>query len=194
MSLQVQEEGNAIVVPIEIKLDKLEQLREIIQELRSTASEIPIEASDPAASAQDFNKQFETAFKEKFGEIRTPTGASDVRQLMDNPVQFMIGLFSNPYVAAALVAVGFGKVMLDFLMLPGGPLDRFFKRKIHMESNAALRVHEKQQTRTGLGRQVIITSATGRAGVEHAFNSYEARRTGEIDSIEFFQIRRGYRF
>ena len=84
--------------------------------------------------------------------------------------------------------------MLDWLMIQGNILDRHFKRILAQEQNVGVRRADRQATKVGIGRQVIIVSHSGRQGVEYAFNSYEARRTGEIEQTDVFNIRYGYRY
>ena len=51
MSLQIQEQNNAIIVPLEIKLDKLNELKEIVADLKRLSSELPEEVGGGAAAA-----------------------------------------------------------------------------------------------------------------------------------------------
>ena len=196
MSLQIHEEGNAIVVPLEIKLEKLDKLEDLINELRQLDAEIPqlAEQQKPGLVGQEeFDNQWEKAFEKQIGKFNAPGPITGV-QLLQNPVAGLISLFSNPYVASALIAAGVGMALLDWFMIQGNILDKHFKRIIANEYNVGVRRQDRQATKVGIGRQVIITTHSGRQGVEYAFNSYEAVRTGEIAQTDIFNIRYGYRY
>lgn len=220
MTLQILESTNSIIVPLEIKLDKLDDLKKIVQELKEvdieSIAKTGVGSSDQqmAASIEKLLKKVFPQYTEeekmekkmkaeekarekllrKFLPESATEGAQDVAQLITNPKGFLLGIISNPYVATALVAAGLGKVMLDYFMLQGNILDKHFKRIIAKEQLAGLRRQQRKQTQTGLGRQVIFTSHSGSNEPEYAFNSFEARRSGAIDSMTAFQIRRGYKF
>jgi len=197
MSLQIQEQNNAIIVPLEIKLDKLNELKEIVAELKRLSSELPEEVGGGEdLLAQDLlGAEKGKKGKSIVNEIAAASNDNQqVMRLMTDPQNAIIGMMSNPYVAAALAAAGLGAAMMNWLMIQGNILDRHFKRIITEERLAGIRRDQRRQTQIGLGRQVIITSHSGSNEPEYAFNSYEARRTGQIDSMNAFQIRRGYKF
>ena len=195
MSLQIQEQNNTIIVPLEIKLEKLNELKELVAELKQIdISGIPQSQGRKSKKGATTDAEMGEVIKKYLGIQDAKSGARTATQLFSNPKGFLIGLMTNPYVAAAFIAAGLGSAILDFLMLQGNILDRNFKRIIAKEILAGVRRTERKQTQTGLGRQVIITSQSGSNQPEYSFNSYEARRTGEIDAMTAFQIRRGYKF
>ena len=195
MSLQIMEQNNAIIVPLEIKLEKLNELKELVAELKQIdISGIPQTGGRRSKKKETTEAEMGEIIKKHLGIQDARSGAQTATQLFSNPKGFLIGLMSNPYVAAALIAAGLGAAVLNFLMLQGNILDRHFKRIIAKEILAGVRRTQRRQTQTGLGRQVIITSHSGSNEPEYAFNSYEARRTGQIDSMTAFQIRKGYKF
>lgn len=192
MSLQILEQNNAIIVPLEIKLERLEELKKIVQDLK----EVDISSIENTGKGAS-DEQMATAIEKHMKKLIPQSGmegVQDVTQLVTNPKGFLMGIISNPYVAAALVAAGLGAQILNWMMIQGNILDRHFKRIIAAEQLAGIRREQRKQTQTGLGRQVIFTSHSGSNEPEYAFNSYEARRSGDIDSMNAFNIRRGYKF
>jgi len=215
MSLTITETNNAIIVPLEIKLEKLHQLRELITELKSidaseattlksvtdkktTDDESPKKQSksskkiNPDYASSEDEHALNDAIKKYFK--KGTKGSQETINFFTDAPGTIIRLLANPYVAAALVAAGLGTQILNWLMIQGNVLDRHFKRIIADEILAGVRRMERQKTQAGLGRNVIFTSHSGSTEPEFAFNSYEAVRTGEIAQTDAFQIRRGYRF
>lgn len=192
MSLQIIEQNNAIIVPLEIKLDRLDDLKKVVQELKQVDLSA-IETTGSGASDEQMTTAIEKHMKKLFPQTATE-GLQDVTQLFTNPKGFLMSIISNPYVAAALVAAGLGVQIMNWMMVQGNILDKHFKRIIASEQLAGIRREQRKQTQTGLGRQVIFTSHSGSNEPEYAFNSFEARRSGDIDSMTAFQIRRGYKF
>lgn len=192
MSLQIVEQNNAIIVPLEIKLDRLDDLKKVVQELKQVDIS-SLESTGSGASDEQMATAIEKHMKKLFPQTAME-GAQDVTQLITNPKGFLMGIISNPYVASALVAAGLGAQILNWMMIQGNILDRHFKRIIATEQLAGIRREQRKQTQTGLGRQVIFTSHSGSNEPEYAFNSFEARRSGDIDNMTAFQIRRGYKF
>lgn len=196
MSLQIQESGNAIIVPLEIKLGKLNELKDVVAELRKVSAEMPdIDIGADVLAGDLLDSEQGKKGKSMVQQISSEANdAQAVFDLLTDPKSSLVRMMSNPYVGAALVAAGLGAAMLNWFMLQGNILDRHFKRIIAQENLAGVRRAERKQTQIGIGRQVIITSHSGSNEPEYAFNSFEARRTGEIDSMNAFQIRRGYKF
>lgn len=143
-------------------------------------------------NSQDKSK-FEATLEsvlEKIGE----TGGQDGMRMLMNPRGFIMGLLSNPAVAAALLTAGFGMAMLEIAMMHSAPLDKHFKRIVRDEFINMIRPLQRRQTQVGIGRQVIFTSQSGSTQPELAVNSYDLLRRGEINQIEAWQIRKGYRW
>jgi len=214
MSLTITETNNAIIVPLEIKLEKLHQLRELITELKSIdTSEATVTSVTDKKTTDDESSKKQSKLSKKIHPDyasskdadalqntiekylkKAQTGTENGLDLLTNPKHFIMSLLSNPYITAALVAAGLGAQILNWLMIQGNVLDRHFKRIIADENLAGVRRMERQKTQAGLGRNVIFTTHSGSIEPEFAFNSYEAVRTGEITQTDAFQIRKGYRF
>jgi len=195
MSLQTVEGGNVLLVPLEIRLDDLDRLEDILRRLRDAGGQPGI--SEPGASIKDESqdqksKRVVDDFNKALG--MTQQAAGTMKSMASNPLGFMMGLMTNPYVMAAIAAAMTGKMVLDILMLQGNVLDKHFKRIIDRENNKGLRRNERQQIRTGLGRQVIITGASGSTSPEYAINTFRSVRDGTISQADSFEIRKGYRF
>ena len=198
MSLALVESSNAIIAPIEIKLDKLEKLEDVVRRLRAADMDLP-----PEMNPRDKTLSFEgdTAVEDKLSQIFAntignsgPQAARNVMGMASNPLGFIMGIVSNPVVAGAILATASAKMVLDILMMHGNILDRHFKRIIVNEQNAAKRTADKQALRVGLGDQVIFTNKSGSTSPQYAFNSYAAVNDGSIREMQNFQIRRGYKF
>jgi hypothetical protein len=195
MVLQLQESSNAIMVPIEIKLERLEQLEEISRRMR--AADVPgIPARDRTLSFEE-DTAVDDAAAAMFQRLTGGSPQAGLRNGMSffsNPTGFLMGLMANPIVAAAILGAASAKMILDLLMMHGNVLDIHFKRLITKEDNAARRRHSRQAIRAGLGDQVIITHESGSTSPAYAINTYAARNNGDVDSMKAFQIRKGYKF
>jgi len=267
--LQILEEGNAIIVPLEIKLGKLLEYEEIVARLRKAEKDLPPGAvpetprmhlsdtdetpspaifpdADPAfvpetvkpseekelgpianlgfkdetqekpkqktetdrllemleRQAVGLGKQQQTvqdesikAGIEKFMEEGPQMGDFvNVIQMSKNPMGFMIKLINNPYVAAAIAVIAIGAIIYELYTVQGGIFDLYFKRIVVDEFIKGREREAKQAIRIGLGRSVVITTRSGTNTPESSFNSFEAVRSGEMESIKSFQIRKGYMF
>ena len=193
------QEGNAIVVPLEIKLDKLKELEETIQKLRETEKTIPQGANpkSPGLSVYGWDDSVEKAFENFFGNAvgTTPqAGMNNAMQIFRNPQAWFLGLLTNPYILAAFAAAGGAKFIQELLTMHGGIFDLHFKRVVTDENIKGRSRQDKEAVRVGIGRSVVITSHSGRNTPEYAFNSFEAVRSGEMENIKAFQIRKGYKF
>jgi len=121
-------------------------------------------------------------------------GVGEGMQMLMNPRGFIMGLLSNPAVAAALLTAGFGMAMLEIAMMQSAPLDKHFRRIVTDEFIKMVRPLQRRQTQVGIGRQVIFTSESGSTQPQLAINSYDVLRRGEINQIESWQIRKGYKW
>ncbi len=193
MPLNFSESSNAIIVPIELKLDNLEKLEEVVGRLRDADKKLP--AAEKAMTPEE-----DEMLEKTMGNMLLQGGKSanslmsNTAGFFNNPLMFILNIVSNPYVAAAIIGAASAKMILDRLMLQGNILDKHFKRIITAERNAGRRRESRQAIRAGLGVQVIFTNESGSTSPEYAFNSYAARRNGEIDAMKIFQIRKGYKF
>lgn len=199
MALVLQESSNAIIAPIEIKLDKLEKLEGVVKRMRAADAGLPKGGGSTAGKGKlSFEDDtIENTLESMFGRGVGTTGAAGARNamsLVQNPMGFIMGIVSNPIVAGAILAAASAKMILDILMLQGNVLDKHFKRVITKEDNAARRRHSRAAIRAGLGDQVIITNESGSTSPAYAINTYAARRNGDVDTMKAFQIRNGYRF
>lgn len=199
MALQVFDQGNAIVVPLEIKLDKLENLRDIVKELKQIDSKTSTTPQDSGLSV--YGWEDEIAFEAMMQNFLRKNVGGNPTQIMgnmtgmlNNPQSFIMGLLSHPAVAAALIASGLGFAILEFMMMQGNVLDKYFKRELVKENIKGRRREERQQIRAGLGRGIIITNRHGSTSPETAYNSYEAVNSEKGSQAEAFQIRKGYRY
>jgi len=120
--------------------------------------------------------------------------ASEGLSMLKNPKGFIMGLMSNPAVAAALIAAGYLTLMLEISMMQSGALDKHFRRIVVNEIIKSVRPLQRRMTQVGLGRQVIFTSESGSTQPQLAFNSYAALRRGDINQVDSFQIRNGYKW
>ena len=198
MSLNSEQNGNEILVPIEIKLDKLEQLEGIVQRLREASKQVPdVPGGIPSPAGEAGQMQFDSAFEEMvhktLDNIQIPQGPGSALTMMRNPSGFLIGLLSNPYVAAALMAAGLGPQILDWLTMHGMPFDKNFKRILVAEDNVGRRREDRMKVRVGL-QQVIFANTHGHQSPEYAFNSYQQVNDKEIFDMDIYRIRTGYRF
>lgn len=193
MSLVLIEQSNAIIAPIEIKLDKLEKLESVVRRLRAADKNMPKEGRT-FSSGNDF--EIEQRITRMFERtVESPTaGVGNVMSLVNNPLGFVMGIVSNPVVAGAILAAASAKMILDILMMHGNVLDRHFKRLLVTEAIKSRSLADKQALRVGLGNQVILTNRSGSTSPQYALNSYAAVRDGSIRDMKAFQIRRGYRF
>lgn len=153
-------------------------------ELRSIVDDLADEVSP-----SEIQKKIESAL----GKIDMGT-ASDGLSLLKNPKSFIMGLLSNPAVAAALIAAGYLTIMLEISMMQSGALDRHFRRIVTDEIIKSVRPLQRRMTQVGIGRQVIFTSESGSTQPQLAFNSYDVLRRGEINEIDSLQIRKGYKW
>ena len=231
---------NKIIVPFEFKLENLESLTNILDELKKAASDLPdevksgmeiprkggggtpsasldelypgstkdISTKDPEAAAvanQDLQQQLDELSAEvEPSQIRKKVEsaidrmdegvAAEGLSMLKNPKGFIIGLMSNPAVAAALIGAGYLTLMLEISMMQSGPLDTHFRRIVVDELIKSVRPIQRRMTQIGIGRQVIFTSASGSTQPALAFNSYDALRRGEINQVDSFQIRNGYKW
>lgn len=229
---------NKIIVPFEFKLGNLDNMKNILDELKKVAAELPesaktgmeiprkgdtpipsapelypgstkdISTDDPEAAAainEDLQQQLETitaelepsAIKKKvegaLKEIDMGV-ASEGLSMLKNPKSFIMGLMANPAVAAALIAAGYLTLMMEIAMMQSGPLDKHFRRIVVHELIKSVRPLQRRMTQVGLGRQVIFTSESGSTQPQLAFNSYAVLRRGEINQVDSFQIRNGYKW
>ena len=231
-------DSNKIIVPFEFKMENLEHLTNILDELKKAAADIPDTAKagmeisrkggvpvppttakakkadqkmDEADKARDalltqeedemmedlmnevapdsIKKKVESALKNMDVGV-----ASEGLSMLKNPKGFIIGLMTNPAVAAALIAAGYLTFMLEISMMQSGALDKHFRRIVTNEIIKSVRPLQRRMTQVGLGRQVIFTSESGSTQPQLAFNSYGVLRRGEIDQVDSFQIRKGYKW
>ena len=216
MALLVYEEGNAIIVPLEIKLEKLFQLEEVATKLRQIDSELPAGAvpRSPGLSQTDklqgmldkeavglrtgFQGDQEGMIKEGIEKFMSegvgPEQAVNLLQMSKNPIGFMIRIISNPLVAPVIAAIVVGVILHELFTMRGGVFDLYFKRIIVDELIKGRSRESKLAIRYGLGKSVVITNESGSTVPESSFNSFEAVRSGEMENIKSFQIRKGYRF
>lgn len=120
--------------------------------------------------------------------------ASEGLSMLKNPKSFIMGLISNPAVAAALIAAGYLSLMLEISMMQSGVIDKHFRRIVTDEMIKSVRPLQRRMTQVGIGRQVIFTSESGSTQPALAFNSYAVLRRGEINQVDSFQIRSGYKW
>ncbi len=193
MSLVLIEQSNAIVAPIEIKMDSLERLEEIVTRLRAADQKIPKQGQSTAGDSLEVVEQRIQHMFEKTMESPT-AGAQNLMSMVNNPLGFIMGIVTNPVVAGAILATASAKMILDILMMHGNVLDKHFKRLLVNEDIKSRSRASRQALRVGLGDQVIFTSETGSTSPQYSFNSYAAVRDGTMRDMRAFQIRRGYRF
>jgi len=200
MSLVQVQEGNTIMVPLEIRLADLEQVDAALQKLRKMRDEGGTYDRELASQLLDSeNRQqgapgFAGMAGNELGMNLGMEGAQTLVGLARNPAGFLVNIIRmHPYIAAALMAAGLGVAVFELLTRKGMPLDIHFKRILALEINKGRRREERQQIRTGR-RQVIFTSNSGSTTPELAFNSYEAVRNGEIFAMDIFRVRSGYQF
>ena len=193
MPLVLSESANSIVAPIELKLANLEKLEEIVGRLREADKKLPKQEQQISPKEDEMLEKTMGNLLQQGGK-QANAGMRNAAGFFNNPMMFMLNLVSNPYIAAAILGAASAKMILDRLMMQGNILDKHFKRVITMERNVGRRRESRQAIRAGLGTQVIFTNESGSTSPQYAFNSYAARRNGEIDSMKIFQIRRGYRF
>lgn len=196
--LQTIREGNTLLVPIEIKATdqkKIDELLKQLQELDTETKAIPgFESAatrlqpegEAAMSKFDLNMK---QWMEKSG-----LDGADVAQfmaMMKNPAAGILrALMSNPYVAAALVAILVIPAVWDWLTDRGRPFNRFFVRKIQDEGNVGRSRQARQEIRAGF-RQTIFVPSHGVPTPYTAFNSYNLVNRSKIDDILAYQIRSG---
>jgi len=216
MALLVYEEGNAIIVPLEIRLDKLFQLQEVATKLREIDSQMP-EGMLPTTPGLSQNENLKNMLEreavglrkgfqgdqeglikegiEKFmSEGVGPEQALNLLQMSKNPIGFMMRIISNPIVAPVIAAIAVGAVLHELFTMRGGVFDLYFKRIVVDELIKGRSRIDKEGIRVGLGKSVVITNESGSTVPESSFNSFEAVRSGEMESIKSFQIRKGYKF
>jgi len=232
-------DSNRIFVPFEFKLENLEHLTNILDELKKASADLPKEAiegmgiprkggggtppskpeiypgstkekiKDPEAAKvvdEDLQQLIDdlteevspSAIQKKVEDTIDKIGESgiegDALNMIRNPKGFIMGLLANPAVAAALIAAGYLTLMLEISMMQSGVLDKHFKRIVTDEYIKSVRPLERRMTQVGLGRQVIFTSESGSTSPGLAFNSYDAIHRGQIDQVDAFQIRSGYKW
>jgi len=233
---------NKILVPFEFKLGNLENMKNILDEMKKAAADLPdnvkagmeiprkggggrggsdpstselypgstkdISTKDPdaaAVAAQDLKEELDalaaevepSAISKKVEAAidKLDMGvASEGLSLLKNPQSFIMGLMSNPAVAAALIAAGYLTIMLEISMMQSGALDKHFRRIVTDELIKAVRPLQRRMTQVGIGRQVIFTSESGSTQPGLSFNSYAVLRRGEINQVDSFQIRNGYKW
>lgn len=210
LTIQLMEESNAIIVPLEIKLDKLHELENVVKRLREVEKDIPENArvkspglgDSPTTSRKgetakslndDVGQAMEEFFKNSVG-TSPKEGAQNAMQLLSNPQGYILGLMTNPYVISAFAVIGGAKFIHELLTIHGGIFDLHFKRETQKELIKGRDLQTKQAIRVGLGASVVITSKAGTNTPGEAFHSFEAVRSGEMENIKALQIRKGYGF
>ena len=199
VELKTEREGNVLLVPIEIRQTDQKRIDEMLAQLKQLDAETKgLPGFDPDTvqrlqpEGQAAMDKFDLSMK-KWME-KSGLDAADVGQFMmfmRSPAQgIMRALMTNPYVAAAMVAILIIPQVWDWLTDKGRPFNKFFVRKIVDEGNVGRSRQSRQEVRFGF-RQVIFVRFSGETDVYTAFNSFEAVRAREIENLEIFQIRSG---
>lgn len=232
--------NNKIIVPFEFKLQNLESLTNILDELKKASSELPDDVTSgmgipqkrggggtpstineiyPGSTKDISTKDLDAAeiatqdLQQQIEELSDEITPSEIQKkiesaidkmdmgvaseglsMLKNPKGFILGLLSNPAVAAALIAAGYLTFMLEISMMQSGALDKHFRRIVVNEIIKSVRPLQRRMTQIGLGRQVIFTSESGSTQPTLAFNSYGILRKGEINQVDAFQIRSGFKW
>jgi len=210
MTLNFDESGNVLIVPLEIKLGRLEKLQDAVKKLREAKKEYAdvTDDKDDKAKKQDFDLEVEEKSKKEIIDITdsktqmldtikdslTPEGVTNIIQMSKNPMGLIMRLLSNPVTATIVASIGAGVIMHKLLTMRGGVFDLNFKRVVIAETIKGRALAEKEAIRVGIGRGVVITTNSGSTTPEYEFNSFEAVRTGQMKNIRAFQIRSGYRY
>ncbi len=197
--LQTQREGNVLLVPIEIRQVDQKRIDEMLAQMKQLDAEtkglpgFQIEGgADVDPEGQKAIDKFDLSMK-KWMEKSGLDGA-DVAQFMmfmKSPAQGILRiLMSNPYVAAAMVAILIIPQVWDWLTDKGRPFNKFFVRKIVDEGNVGRSRQSRQEVRFGF-RQTIFVRHSGETDVYAAFNSFEAVNSREVADMEIYHIRSG---
>lgn len=211
MALNFVESSNVLIVPLEIKLTKLDKLQEAAKKLRETKREfpegtLPKTPGMPTDDLQNILDREAVGLKKGFvgakdsslsGMLQNqlgPKGVTNIMQFAKNPIRLISLALTNPYIVPIIGVIATGAVLHELLVMRGGVFDLNFRRVVTQETIKGRSRQEKEKIRVGIGAGVVITTHSGYTTPEYAFNSFEAVRSGQMENVRAFQIRRGYAY
>ena len=197
--MTVTQEGNVILVPVEIRTSDMREIQEALERLRALQGQAPgvtqFAGSTEAIDLLDAESVTATSkFDLSMQKWMQKSGldSADMAQFMmfmKSPASMILRTISaNPYVMAVLLVAMIAPQIWDWLTDKGRPISIFFERKIEDEANVGRTREQRAQIRAGF-RQVIFLDTAGFERAEDAFNIYEIKRDGDIEEIAIFQNR-----
>jgi len=210
---------NVIRIPIEVQLDKLEELKkakdqlvQVKNDLHGTGkgSDKDFEKSLALANEQTVeevlekqtinpNSKFYSSFQKIFNNITNAAGTgTDAMMSAVNWQNKLVSVLKNAPVIGVIVSAifaskEFGEYLFKWLTDYGRPWDLHFRRVLKTEMDLYRSREDRQKIRVG-ATQLIFTRMSGTSTPQYAFNTYQAVRNHEIYKMDIYRIRSGYRF
>jgi len=197
--MTVTHEGNVILVPVEIRTSDMREIQEALERLRALQGQAPgVKQFAGSTEAIDLLDAESVTATSKFDLSmqkwmqKSGLDSADMAQFMmfmKSPAAGILRVISaNPYVMAVLLVAMIAPQIWDWMTDKGRPISLFFERHIESEANVGRTREQRAQIRAGF-RQVIVLDSAGFESAEDAFNSFEVKRDGDIETIAIFQNR-----